>query len=208
MVKKPGGATDTGNYLMTEARILIAEPDPILRATLREALENQGYLVVGETGDGGSTVTMARNIRPDLVLSDVDMPHTNGIELSRVIHQEGLAPVVLTTSQPTRDLTARASQAGVLGFLVKPVQESELMPVIEVVRARWHEYRSRTLELGRLKEQLETRTVIERAKGHLMDTHGLREAEAFRKIQKLAMNHRRTMKEVAQAILLAQQLHH
>ncbi|NJN67878.1 MAG: response regulator [Chloroflexaceae bacterium] len=191
---------------MTEARILIAEPDPALRANLCEALENQGYLVVGETGDGGSAITMARQIRPDLVMSDVEMPHTNGIEVSRILYREGLAPVVLTTSQATRDLTVRASRAGVLGFLIKPVQESELMPVIEVVRARWQEHRTRTEELDRLREQLETRTVIERAKGHLMDTHGLREAEAFRKIQKLAMNNRRTMKEVAQAILLAQQL--
>ncbi len=192
---------------MTESRILIADDEPYTRQNLRESLEEAGYLVVGEADNGISTVHMARQLRPDVVMTDIRMPQMDGLEVARLLHQERLSPVILTTSHSNREIARAASSAGVLAYLLKPIQSSDLMPTIEVVRARWNDQIHRHHELLDLREQLETRTVIERAKGYLMDNQGLREAEAFRKIQRLAMNNRRTMKEVAQAILLAQQIH-
>lgn len=191
---------------MTEARILLADEDQHSCLSLRESLEHLGYLVVGEARNGTNLIEMAQNIRPDLVLTDVKIPEVDGIEVARILHQNKIAPVILTTWQSNRNLVDQACKAGVLGYLLKPVQGSELMPIIEVVRTRWNEHVARYEELARLKDQIETRSVIERAKVLLMDTHGLREADAFRKIQRLAMNNRRTMREVAQAILLAQQI--
>lgn len=189
-----------------ETRILIADDEPLIRMNLRESLVELGYLVVGETGDGMSAINMTRQLRPDLALFDVKMPRMDGIEAAKVLHQEDLAPVLLITAYSSRELVSRAREAGVLGYLVKPIRETELMPIIEVTRARWVEQHRRKQELVELRERLETRKVIERAKGYLMDSQGLREADAFRKIQQLAMNSRKTMKEVAQAILLAQQI--
>lgn len=187
-------------------RILIADDEPLIRMNLRETLAEQGYLVVGEAGDGQSAVNMTRQLRPDLVLLDIKMPHMDGLEAAKAIHEEGLAPVLLLTAYSSRDLVMRARDAGVLGYLIKPVRDAELMPLIEVTLARWGEHTNRKRELGHLKDRIESRKLIERAKGYLMDSQGLSEAEAFRKIQQLAMNSRKTMREVAQAILLAQQI--
>lgn len=189
------------------ARILLADDDPIVRAHLRELLEDQGYLIVGEAGDGLSAVDLARQFRPDLVLSDVKMPQMDGLKMAHVLREEKLAPVILITSYSDRELAHQACRAGVHGYLVKPVQEGDLRPMIEVARARWVDYCARHFELLHLREKLETRTVIESAKVLLMESQGLRESDAFRKIQRLAMNNRTTMKEVAQAIMLAQQIH-
>jgi two-component system, response regulator PdtaR len=191
--------------LMT-IRILIADDEPLIRMNLRETLVDQGYLVVGEAGDGQSAVNMTRQLRPDLVLLDIKMPHMDGLEAAKAIQEEGLAPVLLLTAYSSRDLVMRARDAGVLGYLIKPVRDAELMPLIEVTLARWGEHNSRKRELGQLKDRIESRKLIERAKGYLMDSQGLSESEAFRKIQQLAMNSRKTMREVAQAILLAQQI--
>lgn len=187
-------------------RILIADDEPLIRMNLGETLKDLGYLVVAEVGDGLSAVNMARQLRPDLALLDVKMPRMDGIAAARVLHAESLAPVLLLTAYSSRELVVQAREVGVMGYLVKPIRETDLMPIIEVVRARWDERCSRQRELFDLRERLETRKVLERAKGYLMDSQGLREAEAFRKIQQLAMNSRKTMKEVAQAILLAQQI--
>jgi response regulator NasT len=189
-----------------EKRILIADDEPLIRKNLSEALTELGYLVVGETGDGLSAVNMTRQLRPDLVILDVKMPQMDGIAAAQIMHDERLAPVLLITGYSDREFVKQAREAGVLGCLVKPIRETDLMPIIEVTRARWDDQSHRRRELSVLRENLETRKVIERAKGYLMDSQGLREAEAFRKIQQLAMNSRKTMKEVAQAILLAQQL--
>jgi two-component system, response regulator PdtaR len=191
---------------MAQIRLLIAEDESIIRANLRESLQGLGYLVVGETGDGTSAITMARQLKPDLVLMDVRLPITDGITAATTLYREGIAPVVLLTAYSSRDLIEQARNAGVAGYLVKPVREGELTPAIEVARARWVELMQQQRELGALRDQLETRKVIERAKGYLMDSQGLKEAEAFRKMQQLAMNSRRSMREVAQAILLTQHL--
>ncbi|MFQ3663272.1 MAG: response regulator [Chloroflexaceae bacterium] len=187
-------------------RLLIADDDPLIRMNLREMLHEQGYLVVGETGDGLSAVNLTRQLRPELVLLDVKMPHMDGITAAKMICDEHMAPVLLLTAYSSRELVDQARAAGVLGYLLKPVRDAELMPLIEVTVARWAERVHRRKELAQLQERLETRKLVDRAKGYLMDHQGLSEAEAFRKIQQLAMNSRKTMREVAQAILLARQL--
>jgi AmiR/NasT family two-component response regulator len=189
-----------------DMRILIADDEPLIRMNLRETLIELGYLVVGDAGDGLSALNMARQLKPDLVLLDVKMPRMDGIAVAKVLCEEDLAPVLLLTAYSDRDLVASARDAGVLGYLVKPIREAELMPLIEITRARWLEQHSRKQEAAVLRDRLETRKMIERAKGYLMDSQGMTEAEAFRRIQQLAMNSRKTMREVAQALLLAQQI--
>jgi response regulator NasT len=169
---------------------------------LREMLNNLGYLVVGEAGDGKSAVNLARELRPDVVLMDVMMPDMDGIEAARILTEERVAPVVLLTAYSQRDLIDRAKAVGVVGYLVKPIQEADLAPAIEVALARFQEYRTLEQEIGDLKEQLETRKLVDRAKGILMDSQGLTESAAFRRIQKMSMNTRKSMKEIAQAIIL------
>jgi response regulator NasT len=187
-------------------RILIADDEPLIRMNLRETLQEQGYLVVGEVGDGQSAVNLSRQLRPDLVILDVKMPNLDGVSAAKAIIAEGIAPVLLLTAYSSRELVDQARDAGVLGYLIKPVRDAELMPLIEVTIARWSEQEGRRKELTQLRDRLETRKLVERAKGCLMDQQGLSESEAFRKIQQLAMNSRKTMREVAQAILLTQQL--
>ena len=191
---------------MIQARLLIADDEAIIRMNLRETLEEQGYLVIGEASDGVSAVNMARQLKPDLVLLDVKMPRMDGITAAQMLAEEHVAPVLLLTAHSGRELVDQARGAGVVGYLVKPIREGELVPAIEIARARWAESNARRTEAVQLQELLETRKVIERAKGYLMDSQNLKEAEAFRKIQQLAMNSRKTMKEVAQAILIAQQI--
>lgn len=191
---------------MTGKRILIADNEAAVLVSLRKSLEHLGYLVVGEIEDGMSVIYMTRQLRPDVILVDTDMPRVDGIAVARVLNEEQLAPVILIANAMDRELVMQARESGILGCLVKPIHESTLMPIIEVACARWAEQHTRKQELRQLREKLETRKVIERAKGYLMDSQGLREAEAFRKIQQLAMNSRKSMKEVAQAIIIAQQI--
>ncbi len=173
---------------------------------LKETLVGLGYLVVGEAGDGVSAINLARELRPDLVIMDIKMPKLDGIKAAEVLTQERLAPVVLLTAYSDRDLVERAKEAGVVSYLVKPFREADLLPALEVAMARFNELRTLDKQLGDLKEALETRKVVERAKGMLMEKQGLSETEAFRKIQQLSMNTRKPMKEIAQSILLAAQL--
>lgn len=191
---------------MSQRRILIAEDESISRMDLREILENLGYLVVGEAGDGRSAVNMARELRPDLVVMDLKMPEMDGIAASRVLAADKIAPVLVMTAYSDPEYVEGASAAGVMGYLVKPIRETELAPAIEVALRRFGEYRAVEQQLGDTRDTLETRKVVERAKGLLMDGQGLSEAEAFRKIQKLSMNTRKSMREVAEALLLTQQV--
>jgi AmiR/NasT family two-component response regulator len=184
-------------------RIIIADDESIIRMDLREMLSNLGYLIVGEVGDGRSAVNLARELRPDLVIMDIKMPDMDGIEAAKVLTGEEIAPVLLLTAYSQQDLVERAKEAGVVGYLVKPFREPDLSPAIEVALARFAEFRALGKEVGDLKEALETRKFVDRAKGILMDTQNLTEAEAFRKIQKMSMNTRKPMKEVAEAIILA-----
>ncbi len=188
---------------MERIRIIIADDESIIRMDLREMLSNLGYLVIGEVGDGRSAVNLARELRPDLIIMDIKMPDMDGIEAAKVLTGEDIAPVLLLTAYSQQELVNRAKEAGVVGYLVKPFRESDLAPAIEVALARFAEFRALGKEVGDLKEALETRKFVDRAKGILMDSQGLTEAEAFRKIQKMSMNTRKPMKDVAEAIILA-----
>ncbi|HDN79610.1 MAG: response regulator [Chloroflexi bacterium] len=188
---------------MRRTRIIIADDESIIRMDLKEMLTNLGYLVIGEVGDGRSAVNLARELKPDLVIMDIKMPDMDGIEAARILTEEDIAPVILLTAYSQRELIERAKEAGVVAYLVKPFRESDLAPAIEIALARFEEFRAVKKETEDLREALETRKLVERAKGILMDTQGLSEAEAFRRIQKMSMNTRKPMKEVAEAIILA-----
>ena len=187
---------------MERVRVVIADDESVICMDLREMLSNLGYLVVGEAGDGKSAVNLARELRPDVVIMDVKMPDMDGIEATSVLTGDRIAPVVLLTAFSQRDLIERAKQAGVVAYLVKPVKETDLAPAIEVALARFAEFREMEKEVDSLQEQLETRKMVDRAKGILMDSQSLSESEAFRRIQKMSMNTRKSMKEIAQAIIL------
>ncbi len=187
---------------MDRARIVVAEDDEVTRKDLCEMLEGLGYLVVGEARDGRSAVNLARELRPDIVVMDIQMPVMDGIDAAKVLTEEQIAPVVLLTAYYDQSRVERAKEAGVIAYLVKPFSEADLEPAIEVALARFEEFRKLTQEVERLEDALETRKLVDRAKGILMDKQGLTEAEAFRKIQKMSMDTRRPMKEIAQAIII------
>ena len=188
-------------------RVIIADDESIIRMDLREMLSNLGYLVVGEIGDARSAVNLAREVKPDIVVMDIKFEgeEFDGIDAARILTEEGISPVLLLTAYSQRELVVRAREAGVVGYLVKPFRESDLVPAIEVALARFDEFRAMEKHVGDLEETLETRKFVDRAKGILMDTHNLSEAEAFRRIQKMSMNTRKPMKDVAEAIILAHQ---
>jgi response regulator NasT len=185
--------------------VIVADDESVIRMDLREMLTNLGYLVIGEVGDGRSAVNLARELKPDVVIMDIKMPDMDGIDAAKILTEERIAPVLLLTAYSQQELIERAKEAGVVGYIVKPFRESDLAPAIEVAVARFAEFRALEKEIGDLKLALETRKLVDRAKGILMDTQGLTEAEAFRKIQKMSMNTRKPMKEVAEAIILAHQ---
>jgi AmiR/NasT family two-component response regulator len=191
---------------LKRTRILIADDENLILMDLREMLANLGYLVVGEANDGQSAVNMARELRPDLVVMDIKMPDMDGIEAAKVLTEEKIAPVLLLTAYSQQALIERARDAGVVGYLVKPFRESNLAPAIQITLARFEEFQALQKEVEDLKEALETRKVVDRAKGILMDTQGLAEHEAFRRIQKMSMNTRRPMKDIAEAIILAHEV--
>ncbi|MEX2425887.1 MAG: response regulator [Thermomicrobiaceae bacterium] len=187
-------------------RIVIADDESIIRMDLREILTHLGYDVVGEASDGRTALELARKLQPDLVILDIKMPTMDGIEAARFVTDEGLAPVVLLTAYSEHALIGRAKNAGVTGYLVKPFRESELMPVIELALARFSDLKGMESEVGELREKLEARKKIERAKGTLMEIHGLTESEAFNRMRRTSMDSRKSMREVAEAILLTHQV--
>jgi two-component system, response regulator PdtaR len=151
-------------------------------------------------------VNLARELRPDLVIMDIKMPDLDGIAAAKILTEERIAPVLLLTAFSQQELVEGAKEAGVVGYVVKPFRESELVPAIEIALARFKEFRALEKEANNLRDILETRKLVERAKGVLMDQQGLKEADAFRKIQKLSMNTRNSMREIAEAILLAHEV--
>lgn len=191
---------------MDRKRVVIADDEAIIRQDLREMLTNLGYLVVGAVGDGRSAVNQARELKPDLVIMDIRMPDMDGIEAAKILTQEGICPVLLLSAYSQRDLVERAADAGVSGYVIKPFDETNLLPAIEIVLARFKEYQEISKEVARLDERLATRVAVDRAKGILMDTRGVSEQEAFRSIQRMSMNSRKSMREVADAIILAHQM--
>jgi response regulator NasT len=184
-------------------RVLIAEDEALIRLDLKEMLEEEGYAVVGEAGDGEEAVTLADELRPDLVILDVKMPKLDGIAAAERIAGERVAPVVILTAFGQRDLVERAREAGAMAYLVKPFQKKDLVPTIEMATSRFAEIVALEQEVGGLQERLEARKTVERAKGVLMTEHGMAEPEAFRWIQRTAMDRRTTMRAVAEAVLAA-----
>ena len=191
---------------MERTRVIIADDESLIRMDLREMLTNLGYLVVGEVADGRSAVNQARELRPDIIIMDIKMPDMDGIEAAKILTEERISPVVLLSAYSQRDLVQRAREAGVVAYLVKPYREEELTPAIEVALARFEEFKELEAQVTDLQQALETRKLVDRAKGILMDKQGLTEAEAFRKIQKMSMDNRKPMKDVAEAIILAHQV--
>ena len=186
---------------MMAVRVVIAEDETIIRRDLREILEGEGYEVVGETGRGDEAVDLVRQTQPDLAILDIRMPGMDGLAVAREIARERLAGVLILTAFSQRNLIAEATDAGVLNYLVKPFQRGELVPKIEVALARFKEIRALESENRNLEEQLESRKLVERAKGMLMDRHAMLENDAFSFIQTTAMRERLTMKAVAERVI-------
>lgn len=184
---------------MAALRILIADDEPLIRMDLRQALEGLGYEVVAEARDGAEAIQMAGTSSPDLCILDVKMPVKDGIEAMEAIG----APCVLLTAYSDKELVDRALAAGAFAYLVKPYNANDLTPAIEVARARYDQEQALRQEIDNLEERLNTRKAVDQAKGILMREHGLDEAEAYRRIQVQSMNTRKTMRQVADAIILA-----
>ncbi len=182
-------------------RVLIAEDEALIRLDLREMLEEEGFDVVGEAADGEQAVALAKELKPDLVICDVKMPKMDGIAAAAQITEARIAPVVMLTAFSQRDLIERARDAGAMAYLVKPFQKRDLLPAIEMATSRFAEIRALESEVTGLRERLEARKLIERAKGSLMTKHGLSEPEAFRWIQRAAMDNRTSMRAVADLVL-------
>ncbi len=182
-------------------RVVIAEDEAIIRLDLRETLEEEGYEVVGETGRGDTAVDLVRELKPDLAILDIKMPGMDGLGAARLISADRICAILILTAFSQRDVIEQARDAGALAYLVKPFQKSELVPAIELAIGRHREMAALTAEVAGLEAQLETRKVVDRAKGILMDKHGMRESEAFAFVQKRAMSERRTMKDVADDVI-------
>jgi two-component system, response regulator PdtaR len=182
-------------------RVVIAEDEAIIRLDLKETLEEEGYEVVGETGRGDEAVELVKQLEPDVAILDIKMPGLDGLSAAREISGERRAAVLILTAFSQRDLIEQARDAGALAYLVKPFQRSELIPAIEVAIGRFREMRALQDQTQNLEDQLETRKVVDRAKGRLMDEFSLSENEAFAFIQKTAMADRMTMKAVSEKII-------
>ncbi len=185
----------------TGLRVLVVEDEALIRLDLTEMLTEEGYVIAGEAGDGEQAVALARELRPDLVIMDVKMPKMDGIAAAGSIVEEKIAPVVMLTAFSQRDLIEQARDAGAMAYLVKPFARHELVPAIELAVSRFAEKRALEDEVATLTDRLETRKVVDRAKGLLMTRQNMTEPEAFRWIQRTAMDRRTTMKAVAEAIV-------
>jgi response regulator NasT len=182
-------------------RVLIAEDEALIRLDLREMLVEEGYDVVGEAGDGETAVRLAEELKPDLCILDIKMPIMDGLAAAEKIAGARIAAVIILTAFSQRDLVERARAAGAMAYLVKPFQKTDLVPAIEVALSRFTEVAALESEVASLTERLETRKAVERAKGKLMTAYGMKEPDAFKWIQRTAMDHRMTMREVADRII-------
>ncbi|WIY81635.1 response regulator [Propionimicrobium sp. PCR01-08-3] len=182
-------------------RVLVAEDEALIRFDLVELLNDEGYEVVGQAGDGEKAVELARELEPDLVVMDVKMPKMDGIAAAEAIASERIAPVVMLTAFSQRDLVEQAREAGAMAYVVKPFDASDVVPAIEIAMARFAEIRALDDEIDDLEERLASRKIVDQAKGLLQESLGLTEPEAFRWIQKTAMDLRKSMREVAEGVI-------
>ncbi|MDF2566354.1 MAG: pdtaR, partial [Massilibacillus sp.] len=186
---------------MRALKIVIADNESIIRMDLKEILEEAGHEVVGEATDGAKAIDLTRKFKPDLVIMDIKMPEMDGIAAAKVISNDKIAPVLLLTAFSQKEIVDKAKDSGVLAYLVKPVKESNLFPAMEIAMSRFEEIKQLEHELDDVKNSLEMRKILDRAKGILMDAYSLNESEAYRRIQQYSMAKRKTIKEVAQAII-------
>jgi two-component system, response regulator PdtaR len=187
---------------LTPIRILIADDESIIRMNLREMLTQHGYEVIAEASNGATAIDLARKLQPDLVIMDIKMPGIDGVQAAAELISDRVAPVVLLTAYSERSLIGQAKEAGVSGYLVKPVRDTELTPVIELALARYAQFQDLEQKVADLQDALETRKLVEKAKGVLMEVHGLSESDAFNRMRKTSMDHRKSLRDVAEAILL------
>ena len=192
------------NSTQPSTRIVIAEDEAIIRLDLRETLEEEGYIVVADTGRGDDAIELVRQHRPDVAIFDIKMPGLDGLEAARVVSAEKLCPVVMLTAFSQREVIEQARDAGALAYLVKPFQKTDLVPAIELAIGRFREMLTLSGERDALGEQLELRKLLDRAKGLLIDKHSMTEQSAFDFIQKSAMSTRAKMVDVANQILSGQ----
>jgi AmiR/NasT family two-component response regulator len=187
--------------MTTQRRVLIAEDEALIRLDLKEMLTEEGYDVVGEAGDGEQAVALATELKPDLVILDVKMPKKDGIDAASEITEAQISPVVILTAFSQRDLIERATDAGAMAYLVKPFTKSDLLPAIELAIARYSEMVSLRAEVADITERLAVRKIIDRAKGLLQAKQKMTEPEAFRWLQRAAMDRRTSMREISQAVI-------
>ena len=184
-----------------KTRVIVAEDESLIRIDIVEMLGDHGFEVVGEAADGEKAVALAEELRPDIVVMDVKMPLLDGISAAEILTKRHIAPVVLLTAFSQRELVERAAEAGALAYVVKPFTPNDLIPAIDIALTRYQQITALEDEISDLAERLETRKVLDRAKGILNDTMGLTEPEAFRWIQKASMDRRLSMREVAQTVI-------
>jgi two-component system, response regulator PdtaR len=182
-------------------RIVLAEDEAIIRLDLRESLQEEGYEVIGDVGRGDKAVEMVEALRPDVAIFDIKMPGMSGLEAAKIVSDKKICPVVMLTAFSQREIIEQARDAGALAYLVKPFQKTDLVPAIELAIARFAELRSLSGEVAALGAQLETRKLIDRAKGVLIDKHRLSESDAFAFIQSMAMSQRMKMGDIAEQII-------
>ncbi|AFR49411.1 ANTAR domain-containing response regulator [Gordonia sp. KTR9] len=201
MVTVTDSATTAAGETTTTHRVLVAEDDSLIRMDLIEMLREEGYDVVGEAPNGKVAVELTESLSPDLVIMDIKMPVRDGIDAATEIAEKRLAPVVMLTAFSQRDFIDKARDAGAMAYLVKPFTKADLVPAIEVAVSRYQELKQLEREVATMNERLETRKLVERAKGLLMEKQALSEPEAFKWIQRAAMDRRTTMKAVAQVVV-------
>lgn len=191
---------------MAEHRVVLVDSEAAFRKNLKSMLSKIGFWVVGEAADGLSALKMIRSRQPDLVIMEAGLPGMDGLDVARIVHEDKLAPVVILASSHSQGILEKAKEAKVSALLVKPVEEINLLPALELALANYQEIVKLENKVLELKETLEVRKVLERAKGILMETMGLGEAEAFKRMQKQSMNKRISMRQVAEAVILAHNL--
>lgn len=195
-----------GLDFMQQPKIFIASADPSARQNLKYMLVREGYLIAGEAPDGSQALRMIRTLQPSLIILDSELQGTNALEVARIIEEDGVAPIILLASSWHRNLLARTRDFPIFAYLIKPVQESTLLPAVEAALANYQKISRLQQEISKLKETLAARKIIERAKGILMDTMGLTEAEAYRRMQRQSMDRCVPMKSIAEAIIVAHEL--
>ncbi|MBF7083369.1 ANTAR domain-containing protein [Desulfallas sp. Bu1-1] len=191
---------------MSEQRIVLIDADTVWRKNIKSMLSKYGYWVVGEAGDGVTALKLVRSRQPDLLIIDANLPGMDGLQVAKIVHEDKLAPVVATATSSEHGVMEKAKEARVYALLIKPVSETSLFPAIELALANYQEVAALEKQIKDLKETLETRKLVERAKGILMETLGLSEAEAFKRMQRKSMNQRVSMRVVAEAVIMSYEL--